>query len=315
MGQGRLIEIVTRNQPVVTARRLGSGKVLWRTGLPRGDFPSDPVYIDGRVYVDYTDGVATFVEALAARTGHRLWLRKFSDGEATDMSVSPASVNRVLVAMNSRVVALSAATGHLRWSKRGYGENPSYGHGRFYVENLNGYGHAYRATNGHSLMTFYTAQDSPLAVSGRNLIASMYPDDEIVDFPATSCHHRNCQPRWTHGTSIPTSFVAVAHGRVAAMTGGPPDHLLVFRERDGHLDARVRIPGGASSPTIAGNVVFFTNYLTGDIDAYGLRHPRHRVWRHRVSKRRADPAGTLVAIDRNRIAAIVNDELVVYRLR
>jgi PQQ-like domain len=314
MGDGRLIDIVASDPYVVTARRLSSGKVLWRRSLPTEDIPSDPVYVNGKVYVDSTDGAATFVEALDARSGHRIWLRRFNDGEPGGMTVSPTAVNRVLVAMNSRVVALSATTGHLRWSKKGFGANPVYAHGRFYVDSFSGPGHAYRATDGHKLMSLATDGSGPPAVSGRNLIAPTFPDDGVEALPATNCHHRLCQPRWTHDGSKPTSAVAVAHGRIATMTGGPPDHLLIYRVRDGHLDARVRIPSGASSPTIAGHVVFVTDYLSGDIDAYSLSHPHHRVWRHKVSNRPADAAGTLVAIDHNRIAAIVNNELVVYRL-
>jgi outer membrane protein assembly factor BamB len=315
MGDGRLINIVTGTQSVVTARRLSSGHVLWRSALPTADSPSNPVYINGTVYVDYTDGAATFVEALNARNGHRLWRRRFNDGEPNGMSVSPPAVNRVLVAMNSKFAALSATTGHLKWARNTFGANPVYGHGSFYVESFSGLGHAYRATNGHELRSLATEDAGPPAVSGKNLIASTFPGDGVEDLPATPCHHRICQPRWTHETSKPTSPVAVAHGRIATMTSGPPDHLLILRERDGHLDASVRIPGGASSPTIAGRVVFFTNYLKGDIDAYSLDHPRHRVWRHQVSKGRALPTGTLVAIYHERIAAIVNDELIVYRLR
>jgi hypothetical protein len=115
-------------------------------------------------------------------------------------------------------------------------------------------------------------------------------------------------------TSKVASAVAVALGWIATMTGGPPDHLLIFRERDGHREASVRIPRGASPPTIAGHVVFITDYTHGDIDAYNLSHPHHRVWRHQVTSRRNEPGGTLVAIDDNRIATIVDDELVVYRL-
>jgi outer membrane protein assembly factor BamB len=314
MGDGRLINIVTGTQSVVTARRLASGHVLWSSALPTADASSIPVYINGTVYVAFTDGAATFVEALEAKNGQRLWLRTFNDGEPSGVSVSPPAVNRVLVAMNSRVVALSAKTGHVAWAKSGFGANPVYGHDRFYVESFSGPGHAYRAKNGHELMGLATEGAGPPAVSGRNLIASTFPGDGVEDLPATQCHHRICQPRWTHATSKPTSHVAVAHGRIATITGGPPDHLLVYRVRDGHLDASFRIPGGASSPTIAGHVVFFTNYLKGEIDAYSLDHPRHRLWQHQVSKGHADPAGTLVAIDHNRIAAIVNEELIVYRL-
>jgi outer membrane protein assembly factor BamB len=315
MAHGRLITIVTSDHPVVTARRLSTGRVLWRTALPKGDLPDDPVDGGGRVYVDYTDGASMWVEALRASSGHLLWRRVFHDGEAAGMAVAPKQVNRLVITMNSRVVALSAATGGTAWSKnQGSGDPPRYGHSRFYVEPWSGKGRAYRAATGHVLMSFATALAGPLAVSGRDLVASEGVQDGLIDYPALRCSHRSCRGRWWVTTSKPAAQPAVAHGRVVTMTSGPPDHLLIYRKNDGHRVAVVRIPAGASAPTIAGHVIFITDYLHGEIDAYDLSHPRHRVWRHRVTTNRPDSAG-LVAIDHNRIAAIVDDDLVVYRLR
>jgi outer membrane protein assembly factor BamB len=318
MARGRLINIVTRDLAVVTARRLSTGRVLWRSALPKGDLPDDPVYSGGRVYVDYTDGASVWLEALRASNGRLLWRQVFNnDGEAAGMAVAPNQVNRLVITLDSRVVAVSAATGRTAWSKnQGSGDPPRFGHGRFYVEPWSGKGRAYRASNGRVLMTFATALAGPLAVSGRDLVASEGVEDALIDYPALRCSHLSCQGRWSVTSSKPLAQPAVAHGRVATMTSGPPDHLLIYSEKDGHRVAAVRIPAGASAPTIAGHVIFVTDYLHGDIDAYSLRHPHQRVWRHRVAANRTPAAaGTLVAINHNRIAAIVDDELVVYRLR
>jgi outer membrane protein assembly factor BamB len=314
-GNGRLIYVKTRNRPVVVARRLSTGHILWQRGLAN-EIPQAPVYAGGRVFAGYTDGASSWIVALSASNGHRLWRRRFDAGEFGGVSVGALGSGRLVAAFNSRTVALSASTGRTEWSAQHFGQNPVYRDGRFYVEGLNGAGHVYAGKTGHVLTTFSDGADSPPAVTRRNLIISgELGGATLAAVPTHGCPTTSCAERWfTNQSERAAGQIAVAHGRIAVIVSATPSFLDVYRERSGHRVAHVPIGDEGSGPTIAGDVIFRTDEDRGYVDAFSLLHPHHRLFHHRVSRGRFTGSPTSVAVLGNTIALAVNGKLAVYRL-
>lgn len=257
---------------IVTALDKATGHVRWTHKLG-GLAAASPAVGDGNVYAVALNGLGGSptgrVAAYGPRTGHVIWARDLPSRAES----SPLLHNGTLYfgSEDGTVYALDAKNGRTRWKYQASGAvkgGPALANGILYFGDYSGHVHAVSAHDGHEIWSVGTNgarfgfgsgefYSTPAVAFGRVYLGNT--DGRVYSFAAHSG-----KLAWATGTGAYVySSAAVANVRGLGPTvfiGSYDGNFYAFDAQSGAQRWSYAAGGKISgSPTIVGNVVYFSN--------------------------------------------------------
>jgi outer membrane protein assembly factor BamB len=276
---------VNRPIPVVYAVNTTTGQEVWHHTGPTANIVSSPALIDGRLYVNFSDGS---IRALDATNGQIVWSIMHSAGAVSSPAVAGG---RLYIAIdNQGLLALDANNGSQLWLAPMPGpqwSSPAVEDGRVFVGSRDDHKlYAFDAVTGNTLWTATTndwVQTSPAVANGVVYIGNNAGNAYAFNAQSGALIWQTAFAPGFGGLSSPT----VANG-VLYIASGIDDSGTQF---DGKLYALDATTGEVlfsdfvsenaegesrwvnASPTVDNGVVYIPNYGDGTVAAFALNAP------------------------------------------
>jgi outer membrane protein assembly factor BamB len=276
---------VNRPIPVVYAVNATTGQEVWHHTGPTANIISSPALIDGRLYVNFSDGS---IRALDASNGQIVWSIMHSAGAVSSPAVAGGRL--YITIDNQGLLALDANDGSQLWLAPMPGpqwSSPAVEDGRVFVGSRDDHKlYAFDAVTGNTLWTATTndwVQTSPAVANGVVYIGNNAGNAYAFNAQSGALTWQTAFAPGFGGLSSPT----VANG-VLYIASGIDDSGTQF---DGKLYALDATTGEVlfsdfvsendegesrwvnASPTVDNGVVYIPNYGDGTVAAFALNAP------------------------------------------